>query len=108
MAVDHLEFCRQLNGQLRRLRAAQNAIDISGGATKWVYLVDSVGEQTVVFEGPCIRDYDKAPTRVIGYTKTSVPIRVNASEGLRVWPLSLYLWCMSVRPRRQRAIRCRS
>ena len=43
---DHLEFCRQLNGQIRRLRAAQNAIDIGGGATPVVYEVGSVGEQT--------------------------------------------------------------
>jgi hypothetical protein len=31
-----------------RLRAAQNAIDISGGATVGVHLVNSVGEQTAV------------------------------------------------------------
>ena len=31
---DHLEFCRQLNWQLRRLGAAQNAIDVGGGTTK--------------------------------------------------------------------------
>ena len=30
---DHLELDRELNGKLRRLRAAQNAIDIGGGAT---------------------------------------------------------------------------
>ena len=44
----HLVLRRQLNGQLRRLRAAQNAIDIGGGATPIGYLVDSVGEQTAV------------------------------------------------------------
>src|SRR5262249_23954404 len=43
---DHLKFCRQLNGKVRRLRAAQNAIDISGGPTNNVYLVGSIGEQT--------------------------------------------------------------
>src|SRR5215468_3527576 len=31
---DHLKFCRQLNGELRGLRAAQNAIHVSGAATK--------------------------------------------------------------------------
>jgi len=45
---DHLELGRQLNGQVRRLRAAQDAIDISGGATVGVYQVGSVGEQTAV------------------------------------------------------------
>src|SRR5262249_11552485 len=30
---DHLEFCRKLHRQIARLRAAQDAIDISGGAT---------------------------------------------------------------------------
>src|SRR5262249_21368193 len=39
---------RQLNGQFPWLRAAQNAIDISGGATPSVYLVYSVGEQAAV------------------------------------------------------------
>jgi hypothetical protein len=38
---DHLKFCRQLNGQLRRFRSAQDAIHISGGATKGVYLADA-------------------------------------------------------------------
>ena len=33
---------------LRGLRAAQNAIDIRGGTTKGVYLIDSVGEQAAV------------------------------------------------------------
>src|SRR6516165_10563427 len=42
---DHLEFCRQLYREIARLLAAQNAIDIGGGATKDVYRVDSVGEQ---------------------------------------------------------------
>jgi hypothetical protein len=45
---DHLKLGRQLNGQLRRLRAAQNAIDLSRGATPDVYPVDSVGEQAAV------------------------------------------------------------
>src|SRR5215471_5209234 len=44
----HLELGRKLNGQLCRLRAAQDAIDISGGTTKGVYPVGSVGEQTAV------------------------------------------------------------
>ena len=42
---DHFKFCRQLNGQLRRLRAAQDAIDIGGGTAKAIYQVGSVGEQ---------------------------------------------------------------
>ena len=45
---DHLEFCRKLHREIAWLFAAQNAIHISGGATKEVYLVDSVGEQTAV------------------------------------------------------------
>src|SRR5271169_6004342 len=45
---DQFERGRLLNGQLRRLRAAQDEIDIGGGATEVVYLVDSVGEQTAV------------------------------------------------------------
>ena len=44
-----------LNRQFRRLRAAQNAIDISGGMTKGVYLVDSVGEQSAVSDKVRIR-----------------------------------------------------
>ena len=44
----HLELGRELNRKFRRLRAAQNAIDIGGGATKDVYLVGSVGEQAAV------------------------------------------------------------
>jgi hypothetical protein len=35
-------------GRSLRLLAAQNAIDIGGGATPEVYLVVSVGEQTAV------------------------------------------------------------
>ena len=31
---DHLKFCRELHREIARLRAAQNAIDISGGTTK--------------------------------------------------------------------------
>src|SRR5262249_4862769 len=42
---DHLKFCRELHREIARLLAAQNAIDIGGGATPVVYLVDSVGEQ---------------------------------------------------------------
>src|ERR1700756_1033074 len=45
---DHLELGRQLHGEIARFLAAQNAIDISGGTAKRVYLVDSVGEQTAV------------------------------------------------------------
>src|SRR5262249_3907704 len=41
---DHLEFGRKLHREIARLRAAQNAINIGGGATKEVYLVGSVGE----------------------------------------------------------------
>ena len=36
---DHLKFCRKLHRQIARLLAAQNAIDISGGATNGVYRV---------------------------------------------------------------------
>src|SRR6516165_10121748 len=45
---DHLELGRELHRKIARLFAAQNAIDISGGATKGVYLVDSVGKQAAV------------------------------------------------------------
>src|SRR6516164_3032183 len=45
---DHLEFCRKLHREIAGLFAAQNAIDISRGATNKVYLVGSVGEQTAV------------------------------------------------------------
>src|SRR6516164_8762293 len=45
---DHLVFHRKLHREIARLRAAQNAIDISGGATPAVYLVGSVGEQTAI------------------------------------------------------------
>ena len=45
---DHLEFCRKLHREIARLLAAQNAIDISGGATVGVYLIDSVGDQAAV------------------------------------------------------------
>src|SRR5262249_27836234 len=45
---DHLKFCRKLHRKIARLGAAQDAIDIGGAATKGVYLVDSVGEQTPV------------------------------------------------------------
>jgi hypothetical protein len=31
---DHLKFCRELNGKLRRLSAAQNAIDIEAARRK--------------------------------------------------------------------------
>jgi hypothetical protein len=41
---EHLELGRKLNGKLRWLRAAQDAIDISGRATKEVYPVDAVGD----------------------------------------------------------------
>src|SRR6516225_5286256 len=44
----HLKLGRELYREIARLLAAQDAIDISGGATKEVYLVDSVGEQTAV------------------------------------------------------------
>ena len=45
---DHLKFCWQLHREITRLRAAQNAIDISGRATIEAYRVDSVGEQAAV------------------------------------------------------------
>ena len=45
---DHLELGRKLHRQIARLLAAQDAIDISGGTTKVVYPVDSVGEQAAV------------------------------------------------------------
>jgi len=46
---DHLELSRQLHRKIARLRAAQDAIHIGGGATKDVYQVGSVGEQAAVF-----------------------------------------------------------
>jgi hypothetical protein len=45
---NHLELGRKLHREIARLRAAQDAIDICGGATKCVYRVDSVGEQAAV------------------------------------------------------------
>jgi hypothetical protein len=45
---DHLEFCRKLHREIARLLAAQDAIHISGGTTKAVYQVGSVGEQTAI------------------------------------------------------------
>jgi hypothetical protein len=45
---DHLELGRKLHREIARLRAAQNAIDIGGRATKVIYLVNSVGEQAAV------------------------------------------------------------
>src|SRR5262249_48696834 len=45
---DHLEFCWELHREIARLLAAQDAIDISGGATKVVYPVGCVGEQAAV------------------------------------------------------------
>ena len=45
---DHLELCRELHWEIARLRAAQYAIDISGGAMIAVYRVDSVGKQTTI------------------------------------------------------------
>ena len=44
----HLKFCRKLHREIARLLTAQDAIDIIGGATKDVYRVGSVGEQTAV------------------------------------------------------------
>ena len=43
-----MELGRQLNGQIRRLRAAQDAIHIGGGTTKEVQPVGSVGEQAAL------------------------------------------------------------
>jgi len=45
---DHLELGRKLHREIARIRAAQNAIDIGSGATKEVYPVGSIGEQTAV------------------------------------------------------------
>src|SRR6516165_4349426 len=45
---DHLELGRKLHREIARLRAAQDAIHIGGGATPDVYLVGSVGKQTAV------------------------------------------------------------
>ena len=36
---DHLEFGRELHREIARFLAAQDSIDIGGGATKEVYLV---------------------------------------------------------------------
>src|SRR6516162_4343135 len=45
---DHLEPGRKLHREIARFLAAQDAIDIGGGATIVVYHVGSVGEQTAV------------------------------------------------------------
>src|SRR6516165_4970090 len=45
---DHLELGRKLHREIARLRAAQNAIHVGGGATIEVYRVGSVGEQAAV------------------------------------------------------------
>src|SRR6516225_1136986 len=47
---DHLKFRRKLHREIARLFAAQDAIHIGGGTTPRVYLVDSVGKQTTVFD----------------------------------------------------------
>src|SRR6516165_982299 len=72
---DHLEFCRKLHREIARLCAAQDAIDISGGATKDVCQVVSVGEQTAVsgkvrividcrYVVPSRRQYDRRAVHV--------------------------------------------
>jgi hypothetical protein len=38
----HREFYRQLDRQVRHLRAAQNAVDIAGGASKLIGVVRSI------------------------------------------------------------------
>ena len=62
---DHPKFCRQLNGQLRRLRAAQDAIDISGGATKDVYRVLRAASrrlwQSQIANRPPVRCFEPPP-----------------------------------------------
>src|SRR6516162_8661845 len=85
----HLELGRELHREIARLLAAQDAIHIGGGATKRVYPVGCVGEQTAasgkerlridrryVVSGrrrydrramrdrECIRDDDKAASRL--------------------------------------------
>src|SRR5215470_13888685 len=45
---DHLELGRKLHREIARLRAAQDAIDISRGTTKDLYQVGSVGDQAAV------------------------------------------------------------
>jgi hypothetical protein len=45
---DHLEFGRKLHREIARLRTAQNAVHVGGGATPDVYEIDSVGEQAAV------------------------------------------------------------
>ena len=45
---NHLKFCRELHREIARLRSAQDAVDIGGGATIGVYPVGSVGEQIAV------------------------------------------------------------
>jgi hypothetical protein len=45
---DHHELGRKLHREIARLLAAQNAINIGGGATKEVYRVGSVGDQTAL------------------------------------------------------------
>src|SRR6478609_8062160 len=41
----HLKFRRKLHREIARLLAAQNAIDIGGGATKDIQRVGAIGEQ---------------------------------------------------------------
>jgi hypothetical protein len=55
----HLELGRKLHREIARLFAAQDAIDISGGATNDVYHVDSVGEQAAVSASQGIIDVDR-------------------------------------------------
>src|SRR6516162_11049068 len=45
---DHLVFHRKLHREIARLRAAQNTIDIGGGAMEGVCHVVSIGEQAAV------------------------------------------------------------
>src|SRR5262249_27455323 len=45
---DHLEPGRKLHREIARLLAAQDAIHISGGATKGVYPLWSVGEHAAI------------------------------------------------------------
>ena len=41
----HLEFGRELNGQITRLLAAQNPVNIGGGAPKQIDVVSSIGHE---------------------------------------------------------------
>jgi len=62
MAKAHLKLGRKLNGEIARLRAAQDAIDIGGGTTKGVSSA-LVFPRLLLFsesrKSPCIMGYSR-------------------------------------------------